>query len=75
MPGLPSINGSRLIRALERAGWVTVRVHGSHHVLAHPEFPSKRLVIPVHNRPLKRGTLADILEAAELSADQLRELM
>jgi predicted RNase H-like HicB family nuclease/predicted RNA binding protein YcfA (HicA-like mRNA interferase family) len=75
MAKLPQVTGERLVRALQRAGWDVVRVRGSHHVMRKGAEPERRpLVIPVHSRPLKRATLADILKQAELTIDELREL-
>jgi len=75
MPRLPQVNGQRVLRALRRAGWEVIRKHGSHHIMVHPERPGVTIVVPVHRRPLKKGTLADILEQAGLSGDELRELL
>ena len=67
---LPAVNGKKVIAALEKDGWYVKRVRGSHHVLRHPEIPDA-IPVPVHgNRPLKRGTLANILRAAGLSRDE-----
>jgi len=75
MPKLPQVKGERVIRALRTAGWEVIRVHGSHHVLTHPERPGATVIVSVHPRPLKRGTLADILKAAGLTVEQFRELL
>ncbi len=72
---LPSISGAALIKALERQGWYTKRVRGSHHVLRHPTI-GQAIPVPVHgNRPLKRGTLLNILRTAGMSRDELRRLL
>ena len=72
---LPQVNGARVVRALRKAGWEVERIHGSHHVLTHPDKPGRTIVVPVHPRPLKKGALADILETAGLSIRRLRELL
>jgi predicted RNA binding protein YcfA (HicA-like mRNA interferase family) len=46
---------------------------GSHHILKHPDDAESRVVVPVHNQPLRRGTLADILQEAGMSAEELKE--
>ncbi|MBI2544387.1 MAG: type II toxin-antitoxin system HicA family toxin [Candidatus Rokubacteria bacterium] len=49
---------------------------GSHVTLRHPEQPGKKVVVPVHpGRPLKPKVLQRILKEAELTVDQLRELL
>ncbi|MEX1253115.1 MAG: type II toxin-antitoxin system HicA family toxin [Dehalococcoidia bacterium] len=75
MARLPQVNGQRVLRALRRVGWEVIRVHGSHHVLANDDRPGETIVVPVHRRPLKKGTLADILERAKLSAEEFRKLL
>jgi predicted RNA binding protein YcfA (HicA-like mRNA interferase family) len=70
---LPVISGRKLVRALERAGWQTVRQRGSHVRMKHPErlIP---LTVPLHQE-LKRGTLAGILADAGLDAERLNRLL
>ncbi len=50
-------------------------VTGSHYVLKHSTKTDLRVTLPWHNRDLKRGTLSAILEQAQLTADDLRELL
>jgi predicted RNA binding protein YcfA (HicA-like mRNA interferase family) len=64
-----------VIRALGRVGWQTERIRGSHHVLVHPEKPGVIIVVSVHSRPVKKGLLADILDAAGLGIQEFRELI
>jgi len=71
---LPSITPRQLIRALEKKGWRLDRIHGSHHILVHPE-QHRALTVPLHNRVLKAGTLSAILRSASISRDELRELL
>ncbi len=74
MTKLPQINGERVVQALRRDGWQIDRTRGSHYILVSRTKPGKTVAVPVHNRPLKRGTLAHILKEAELSAERLMEL-
>ncbi|MCZ6535054.1 MAG: type II toxin-antitoxin system HicA family toxin [Chloroflexi bacterium] len=64
-----------MVRALQRAGWQIDRIHGSHHVLIHAGKPNVTIVVPVHNRPIKKGILADILSQATLSIREFRDLL
>jgi len=75
MPELPQVNGDRVLRALRRAGWYVHRITGSHHVLKNDSKPGRRVVVPVHRAPLRRGTLADILKQADMFADEFKELL
>jgi predicted RNA binding protein YcfA (HicA-like mRNA interferase family) len=68
----PPVSGKKLVKALEAEGWYVKRIRGSHHIMRHPTIPDA-IPVPVHgNRPLKRGTLANILRTAGLSRDDLR---
>lgn len=70
---LPVLSGERLVKALERAGWKTVRQRGSHVRMKHPARRVS-LTVPLH-RELKRGTLSGILNDAGLDAEKLRTLL
>jgi predicted RNA binding protein YcfA (HicA-like mRNA interferase family) len=70
---LPVLSGERLVKALERAGWRSVRQRGSHVRMKHPERRVS-LTVPLH-KELKRGTLTGILNDAGLDSDQLRQLL
>jgi predicted RNA binding protein YcfA (HicA-like mRNA interferase family) len=75
MSKLPQVRPETVLKALQRAGWEVVRIHGSHHILAHPDRPAATIVVPVHRKPLKRGTLADIVKEAGLSLEEFQELL
>lgn len=75
MSRLPPVKPTQLIAALERAGFVVVRIRGSHHFLRHHADASRETVVALHGRELPRGTLADILKQAGLTPDELRELL
>jgi predicted RNA binding protein YcfA (HicA-like mRNA interferase family) len=60
------VSADRVIRALERLGYVQVRQKGSHIRLRHDGLPVHNISVPMHN-PLKSGTLHGILaEVAEM---------
>jgi len=70
----PSLRGSELIRALQRGGFVVVRIKGSHHVLRHSD--GRQTVVPVHAREhIGPGLLRSILAECEMDLDQLRKLL
>lgn len=48
MPKLPVISGKKLVRALERLGFVQMRQSGSHVVLEHAD--GRVATIPVHGK-------------------------
>lgn len=76
MTDLPSVNATRLIRALQRAGFFVHHVTGGHYVLKHPDRPALRIVVPHHgSADVKRGILRSILRQAGLTADELVRLL
>ena len=75
MTNVPSLNYGKLIKALQRDGWVVVRQKGSH-IRLHKRTPAEmlKLTVPAH-RPIKRSTLSHILKHARLSVQDLLELL
>jgi predicted RNA binding protein YcfA (HicA-like mRNA interferase family) len=72
---LPALKPRDVLRALEKAGFVVHHVSRSHYVLKHPERGNRRVTVPWHNRDLKRGTLAAIIEQAGFTASEFIELL
>jgi predicted RNA binding protein YcfA (HicA-like mRNA interferase family) len=65
------ITGKDLARALERHGWVLMRVKGSHHIYGR-EGSIVRLSVPVHgNRDLRVGLASHLVKAAGLTEEDL----
>lgn len=72
---LPAVEGGRLVRALERAGFVVIRIRGSAHFMEHP-VTGRRTSVHVHRGDtIKRGTLAAILDDSGLTVDELIKLL
>ena len=72
---LPAVTGNELIAALAARGWYVKRVRGSHHILRHPTIPDA-IPVPVHGgRPIKPGTLLNILRTAGVSRDEFVRLL
>ncbi len=66
-----SATGRDLAKAVERKGWLLLRVHGSHHIYG-KEGSTVRLSIPVHEgRDLKVGLLRHVMKLAGLSEGDL----
>jgi len=75
MTKIPNLPYDKIIRALQRDGWVVVRQKGSHVRLhKHTAVETLKLTVPTH-RPLKRSTLAHILKQAKLTAEDFEELL
>jgi predicted RNA binding protein YcfA (HicA-like mRNA interferase family) len=72
---LPIVRPAEVIRALEHAGFFVRRVKGSHYVLKHPVKSTLLVIVPLHNRDLKRGTLQSIIKQAGLTIEEFLELL
>ncbi len=69
MSKVPSLNYDKVIRALQRAGWVVVRQRGSHiRLQKHVGNEVLKIIVPAH-KPIKRSTLSHILKQARISLD------
>lgn len=74
-PKLPVITSKKLLKALQRAGFVIDRQRGSHISMYHPDKPEFIVVIPFHNVDLKKGMLKRILKDADMEIEDLIELL
>ena len=74
MPKLPSLTPQKIIKVLEKKGFVLDRIKGSHHIYYHPET-KRRVVVPLHKRDLPRGTLLEILKQAGINKEELKDLV
>lgn len=72
---IPVISGGELVRALEKAGFTARRQRGSH-LHMYRSTDQKRVTVPVHKgKNIPVGTLKAILKDADLTVDQLRDLI
>ena len=67
---IPALTPKTVIRALLRAGFFIDHVSGSHHILKHLDKPKARVIIAYHSKDLKRKTLLQIIEQADMNAEQ-----
>ncbi len=74
MPKLPSITPQKVIKVLEKSGFILDRTKGSHHIYYHPKT-KRRVVVPLHKKDLPRGTLLEILRQAGMTKAELRDLL
>ncbi len=74
MPKLPVLSGKELIKLLERIGFITVRVNGSHHRMKSDD--GRVTTVPVHgNDDLPVGLLRKIIrEDLQLSLEAFVDL-
>jgi len=74
MTRLPRRTGSRLITTRAKAGFVVLRVRGSHHFLHHSD--GRQTVVPVHRgETIGPGLLSQILCDCEVSREQFVALL
>lgn len=74
MPKLPQVKPKEIIKALKKMGFDTDHVSGSYYIMYNQD-KTLRASVPYHNKPLKRKTLKNIIESAQLSVDKLKDLL
>jgi predicted RNA binding protein YcfA (HicA-like mRNA interferase family) len=72
---LPTVTARQVLAALQRAGFLVVRVKGSHHFLRHKDDPRRETVIALHPGDLPAGTVRAILKQAKLSREAFLRLL
>lgn len=74
MTRLPRVKGKEMVRALERAGFLSERTRGSHVFLKHRD--GRATVVPVHAREtLGPGLIRAILRDVEMTLEELVKLL
>lgn len=75
MPKLPLISGDKAVKCFEKLGYEITRQKGSHIRLHHSSDKNKKpLTIPRH-KELGRGLLRKLVRDAEISLEDLIELL
>ena len=72
MSKLPALKPSQVIKVLEKAGFSFVRQKGSHRIYVKR---NRGIIIPFHNRNLKKGTLRHIIKQAGLTVEEFLKLL
>lgn len=73
---LPILKPREVLRALQRAGFVTRHQTGSHVQPRHPEKSHLRVTVPRHDRfDLPRPVLRSILRQAEIEVEEFLKLL
>ena len=75
MPNIPVLKGQKLIKILQKQGFILNRVSGSHHILIHPE---KRITlsIPEHKgKTLGKGITLSIIKDAGITIEEFLKLV
>lgn len=74
MPKPPVVKPKEIIKALKKKGFIVDHISGSHYVMYNVD-KTKRAVIAYHNKPIKRKTIMSILKSANISVEELKELL
>ncbi len=71
MTKLPALKPKEIIRVLEQVGFSFVRQKGSHRIYTKENIA---IIVPYHNKDLKRGTLRKIVKQIGLTIDEFVKL-
>ena len=72
--GQPVVNAKQLIKALEKKGFAFSRQCGSHAIYKSKD--NLRVTVPIHGKKdIPTGTLRQILTDAQISFEELKDLM
>jgi len=71
---LPSLSGTEIVRALQRAGFEPHHRKESHVTMKEEASPHRRVVVPMHD-PVRRGTLRAIIRDAGLTVEEFVALL
>ena len=75
MTKLPRLSGKEVIRALEKAGFKSMRQRGSHVFMVKESLGSKiPLVVPMH-REIDTGTLLEIIRQSKMTREEFINLI
>ncbi len=69
MRKLPVFTPKEIIRILVKNGYFLDSVKGSHQIFIHGET-GQRVIDPMHNKDLPKGTFYAILKQADISKDE-----
>ena len=73
---LPSLTAKKVLRALDRAGFVQARTSGSQVRLLKVSAPTHAVTVPLHGgKDLRRSTVYSIIKQAGLTLDGVLELL
>ena len=73
MTKLPQVPGNQVVKALKRAGFYLNRWHGSHAIMVRW---GEIISVPCHgSKPVKKGTLRDIIKDAGLTMAEFNQLL
>ena len=69
---LPSLTSKEIIKILQRIGFEFYRQTGSHRIYVKGDL---QVIVPYHNRDIKKGTLFQIVKGTGLSVDEFKKYL
>lgn len=72
MKNIPALNARKVIGAIEKAGFEFVRQKGSHRIY---QKANRLLVVPYHNKDLKKPTIKSIIEQSGMTVEEFIKLL
>ena len=74
MSNIPVVTGKQIIVALKKAGFIVVRIKGSHHFLKHSD--GRCTVVPIHsNESIGIGLFSKILKDCEFTKANFNKIL
>ncbi len=74
MPKLPAVAPERFARVARKLGFVLDRQKGSHAIFLRAS-DKRRLVLPMHRKELKRGTLHSLIADLGITPEEFTRLL
>lgn len=75
MPKLPLLSGKDVVKVLQKIGYFHIRTRGSHAILKkQSQEGNKTIPVPLH-KELAKGTLKSIMNQADISLEDLLNLV
>jgi predicted RNA binding protein YcfA (HicA-like mRNA interferase family) len=74
MNNLPSFTPKSIIKIIQQKGFELDRIKGSHYIFIN-SLTGQRVIVPMHNKDLPKGTFFAILKQADISREELEGMM
>jgi predicted RNA binding protein YcfA (HicA-like mRNA interferase family) len=70
MGHLPQIKPQKLIKIIQKVGFIIIRQSGSHVILKHPD--GRFTTIPNHTKTIGKGLLAKIMKDTKITVSEIK---
>lgn len=71
MAHLPILKPLKLVKIVEKKGFIKIRQSGSHQVFKHPD--GRFTTIPMHRKTIGKGLLRKILKDVQISLEEIKK--